>query len=399
MTKQILLTVLFLGGIFHSTLLLAQNVNQTPKSEAYSPSAKAIWSTLLTGRYSPEILQWHVEQRKKLFVQRPNSLNQQNQQNNVLSDNFAYKQQPRFAYKQQPRLTNPPQFQNGWRNFEQESSFSDNNNAIVYQNQQQMPQTINDWENKKNSSEYVQMLRRMEFSLSSKNIPTESKSAPITQPPTSAVLAKLIIGHSNDEIKKWKNENSQLAFRQAQPKPQPLRIESLMSPAQSDYIAVLIPANSQILNVPTQQLLAGNEKDNIFLNYSSAVIPSYPNEETSSLFSDEIAQNADSSSKIIPASALLDQSAMNVRPALYIQPTLGSSQIENSTAEPVSSEWDNDRFIDDGLRNKPQKMKVYRPKESSSTSSSLPVASPLQTQNTNQTTINPDQNGWSNQQK
>lgn len=393
MTKQLLLTIFLLGGMFHSTLLLAQNINQKPKSEASSPSAKAIWSTLLTGRYSPEILQWHVEQRKKLFVQRPNSLNQQNRQNNALPGNFAY--------KQQPRLTNPPQYQNGWRNFEQESSFFNNNNAIVYQNQQQMPQTINDWENKKNSSEYVQMLRRMEFSLSSKNIPTESKPVPITQPPTSAVLAKLIIGHSNDEIKKWKNESSQLASRQIQQKPQPLRIESSISPAQSDYIAVLIPANSQILNIPTQQLLAGNEKDNIFLNYSSAVTPSYSNEETNSFFSNEIAQNSASSSKIIPASALLNQSTMNVRPALYIQPTVDSLQIENSTAETASSEWDNDRFIDDGLLNKPQKMKVYRPKESSSTSSSLPVANPLplQTQNKNQTTINSDQNGWSNQQK
>ncbi|MBQ1455620.1 MAG: hypothetical protein IIZ25_07230 [Thermoguttaceae bacterium] len=107
------------------------------------PSALAIWSTLFTGNMSPEILQWHINQRQRQMALRR-----------------AEQNDPAEAARIREEMRD------------------------------------------KKLSDYDRMLARTHFSLSPYS--EEEQDLNLDGPASSAVLAQLLTGRSNREIQQWK---------------------------------------------------------------------------------------------------------------------------------------------------------------------------------------------------
>ena len=140
----------------------AGSSNTAPMPWDETPSASAIMSTFLTGEISPELVSWHVNQRKRAAYEKQ------------MGKQTEYEQRFTASHRQSPRS--------------------------------------------ENRSEYGDMLRRMEFAWGDSGrsggypldgIPAEN------DPSSSSILVQLLTGYKNGEMKEWKE--TQLA--QSRPAP------------------------------------------------------------------------------------------------------------------------------------------------------------------------------------
>ena len=119
------------------------------------PSAKAIISTFLTGNISPELVQWHVNQRKRTEYEK--ALAARGESLPVYAFSSPYAQRRRQAH----------------------------------------------------SPEYMGMINRMEFSLAENDSPYSMQDA--RDPSGGTILLQLMTGYKNNEMKGWKEGQTMLA--------------------------------------------------------------------------------------------------------------------------------------------------------------------------------------------
>ena len=158
-----------------------------------TPSASAIMSTFLTGEISPELVSWHVNQRKRAAYEKQMGKHADEEQNLAAS-----------------RRQNP---------------------------------------SAENRSEYGDMLRRMEFALGSRSRGGEDPydGTPFENDPSGgSILVQLLTGYKNGEMKEWKE--TQLAQARTAPagSPQvsPYPMNSMRPLPQQAY-AFQMPAPAQ----------------------------------------------------------------------------------------------------------------------------------------------------------
>lgn len=128
---------------------------KTPLLPGEDPSALAIWSTLFTGNMSPEILQWHVHQRQ-------------------------WQQAMRYAERNNPAEA----------------------------------ERIREERKEEKRSDYERMLARTHFSLSPYS--EEEQDLDFGEPSSGAVLAQLLTGRSNSEIRQWKEDRAAGRYEEEQ---------------------------------------------------------------------------------------------------------------------------------------------------------------------------------------
>ncbi len=221
-----------------------------------SPSAKAIWSTFLTGDISPELVRWHVNQRKKVEWEK------------------------RVAMSQN-------QGHEGAENFDPNAPLG----TIIDQ-----PLAVRTGKNR-TPSEYSQMIHRMEFSLAAENgtTPGNSPYKGMTAPSSNAILLQLLTGHKNQEMTGWK-ENL-IAASQASPTGWD---PSLMT-TENPMMVVEVPVRSTIpdltSNIPNggmraQPLSGGYAYAPTALNAPlTTVVPSVPHPANAPVPADRIASS------------------------------------------------------------------------------------------------------------
>lgn len=167
------------------------------------PSARAIWSTFLTGNISPEIVRWHIEQRR---------------------DHEAAER-----------------------------------SLAAIPSQEQSERIRQELRNQKRS-EYEKMLRRTEFSLTAIGRDKNQATAPNAEPSSGSIAMRLLTGHRNDEMRQWKNTpNEYLTAQNSVPAPffdsSSPSFSAVSWPNESEYAAaVRSPTEPQTIASPARPI-------------------------------------------------------------------------------------------------------------------------------------------------
>lgn len=248
------------------------------------PSAAAIWSTLITGNMSPEIVRWHLYQRE---------VNQQIQ--SVARTDPAAAERIRASLREEKR------------------------------------------------SDYEKMLARTEFSLA----PNRGQNATNPEPSGSAIVARLLTGQQNGEIRQWK-------ARQAVELAAATRPSEYLPGAEREAVPMIAPSETQYAamrqNAPV---------------FREAPVP--PRLESLAARMEPLPESTQTTAAIPAGREFLDDDF----PAAPIRQVAATLPNEPTPVRPLET------LSEDEPVNRPGKMKVYRPRDSSRRTEDGVVAVPL----------------------
>ena len=325
------------------------------------PSAAAIWSTLLTGNISPEIVRWHIRQRQKNEAQaQRTSIAQREKLPN--GENAVPAADALAGARRTARSADP-----AWERYQREREAKRSN--------------------------YEKMLRRMEFSLapkSSRPDDWDGESLP-TDPSGAAILARFLTGRENEEIAAWKKEQAlYLAARDTEynapstlpyfpPIPPEYRPHTPPSGELGNERALVADARPPIpaerpSSIPARLPLRTPSPETVPAAYAEVAKAEKPNTERP-MIDDQFP-----TASPVRAASLNRPNAERsaIRPASAQTALAQTPSSQTASAQDASDQA--------ALAEQNRRMKVYRPRESFSEKEPIPVVRPLPEN---------DSDGWS----